>query len=449
MTGVTSAVPTAMWCSHDGSVSHPPICEHLQAAKDEPLAFHRWYTGSGMDCELLCPACVAARADGQTVEIKAQCDLCVAKGVDAWGEEGGHIGDPEVRQRPQPVDARLTATELGLDSIADLALARDIPNTTFVLTNEGQIIRVNHADNSAMSKGTVPLNPTTTATGAKRPVRKPKLHLSPDARFAAVVTDFGQAGSVIDLEAQRVTMRLEGDENHIDSVPFSLAFSTYGGESVIVHRTNWNRLDVSNPADGTLMTEREVPPFVEGADAFKRLDYFHGALFLSPDGNSLLNDGWNWEPAGRPVVWSLLSWLRDNVWESEKGPTKRTIPHQNHYWNQGFCWIDNRHVAVEGIGHPDDEMINGVRIFDVTQSDTDPELAREVNVFAGPSGRLYADGDQLFSADEQGLAIWSIKEGALTGRIGSFSPIAHSALDGTLIDIKGGAIRRWHYRSNQ
>ncbi len=445
MTGVSTSVNTARWCNHSAPANGPAVCEHLQTATDEPLAFHRWYLGTAMDHELLCPSCVAARSDAGAVEIREICDNCMAGGVDAWGREGGHIGDPEVVQRPQEVDARLVATDLGLDSITDLAIARDLPHTTFVLTDDGQIIRVNHSNNSAISQGAVPISPNTGAAGAKRPVRKPKLHMSSDGRFAAVVTDFGQAGSVIDLEQRRVTMRLEGDQNHIDSVPFSLAFSEYCGDTVIVHRTSWNRLDVSNPVDGSLLTERTVPAFAQGEDASKRLDYFHGALFLSPDGNSLLNDGWNWEPAGRPVVWSLLSWLRDNAWESESGPTKRTIPHQNHYWNQGFCWIDNRRVAVEGIGHPDDDMINGVRIFDVTRSDLSEELATEVGVFAGPSGRLFADGDQLFSADAQGLAIWSISQGALTGRISAFSPMVHSRLDRTLIDTKGGTIRRWTY----
>ena len=398
-----------------------------------------------MDCELLCPSCTERRSKGENIATKHLCDVCTEGIIDVWGEEHPHLGAPEVRERSQPVDARLTATELAVDSIADIAIARDVPNTTFVLTPDGQIVRVNHVDNSAVAQGAVSLAPAPTPAGTKRAVRKPRLHVSPDGKFAAVVTDFGQSGSVVDLEQRRVTMRLDGDSNHIDSVPFSLAFSQYRGDTIIVHRTSWNRLDVSNPADGTLLTERTVPPFVAGDEQHKKLDYFHGALFLSPDGNQLLNDGWNWEPVGRPVVWSLLEWVRGNVWESESGRSRLTIPHQNHYWNQGFCWVDNRHVAVEGIGHPDDEMIAGVRIFDITRPHQETEFACEVNVFAGPSGRLFADGDQLFSADDQGLSIWSISQGALTGRISGFSPTAHSLLDRTLMDTKGGTVRRWAY----
>ena len=447
MSGVsTETLNSTRWCVHDGASTKPGVCEHLHTATGERMDYHRWYTGNAMHSELLCPLCVQHRANGNDVEIREICDECTAGVVDVWGDEGGHIGEPQVVNRPAPVEARLVATELAVDSIADIAVARDVPQTTFALTMEGQIVRVNHADNSAVARGAVSLEPAPRPPGtAPRPIRKPKLHVSANGRFAAVVTDFGQSGSVVDLEERRITMKLDGDQNHIDSVPFSLAFSEYKGETVIVHRTSWNRLDVSDPADGTLLTERTVPPFVEGQDQHKKLDYFHGALFVSPDGRSLLNDGWNWEPVGRPVVWSLTSWLRDNVWESEGGPTKRIIPHQNHYWNQGFCWIDSRHVAVEGIGHPDDEMIAGVRIFDVSPSDVDTEFAREVNVFAGPAGRLFADGDQLFSADEQGLGIWSISRGALTGRISAFKPIAQSHLDRTLIDTQGGSIRRWSY----
>lgn len=446
MTGVsTEVMPQTRWCVHDGDSTEPPVCEHLHTATGEHLPFHRWYLGTGMDCELLCPICVERRAKGEEVAIRSICNECTDGVVKVWGEEQPHIGDPEVRNRPQPVDARLVATELAVDDIHDVAIARDISNTTFVLTPDGQIIRLNHVDNSAVSCGAVSLDPAAKAQGSgHQPVRRPRLHISPDGNFAAVVSDFGQSGSVIDLQNRRLTMRLDGDQNHIDSVPFSLAFSQYRGETVLVHRTSWNRLDVSNPADGSLLTERTVPPFGEGSDDHKRLDYFHGALFLSPDGTKLLNDGWNWEPVGRPVVWSLLEWIRGNAWESESGRSRLTIPHQNHYWNQGFCWIDNRHIAVEGIGHPDDEMISGVRIFDVTPN-PDSEFAREVDVFAGPAGSLFADGDHLFSADAQGLGIWSISEGALTGRISGFTPTVHSALDRTLIDTKGGSVRRWSY----
>ncbi len=444
MTGVSlDAQVQARWCAHDEPYTEPPVCEHLQVATGEALPYHRWYLGTGMDCELLCPACVERRSVGDDITTKHICNACSEGVVNVWGEERGHRGDPEIRHRPTPVDARLIATELAVDSIADIAIARDVANTTFVLTSDGQIVRVNHADNSAISQGAVSLAPIARPSGARRAVRKAKLHVSPDGKFAAVVTDFGQSGSVIDLEQRRITMRLDGDQDHIDSVPFSLAFSHYRGDTIIVHRTAWNRLDVSNPADGTLLTERTVAPFVQGEDQHTKLDYFHGALFLSPDGTQLLNDGWNWEPVGRPVVWSLLEWVRSNVWESESGTSRLTIPHQNHYWNQGFCWIDNRHVAVEGIGHPDNEMISGVRVFDITPGETN--VAREVNVFAGPAGRFFADGDQLFSADEHGLGIWSISEGALTGRISAFSPTAHSVLDRTLIDTNGGSVRRWKY----
>ena len=448
MTAISpAATPQTQSNAQKNASTKPPVCEHLTVAPEEEeteLHFHRWYLGTGMDNELLCPICIEKRANGEQVLTQRLSDEQFKEIIDEFGKEGGHIGDPEVVNRPQPVDARLVATELAAD-VSDIAIARDLPATTFVLPPEGQIIRLNHESNSAISCGFVSMAPAPTPGGGKKPIRRPRLHVSSDGRYAAVVTDFGQSGSVMNLSTGQITMRLDGDQNHIDSVPFSLAWSEYGGETVLVHRTSWNRLDVSNPADGTLLTERTVPPFVEGEDEGKKLDYFHGALFVSPDGNNLLNDGWNWEPVGRPVVWSIQEWLTNNVWESEVGRTKLTVPHQNHYWNQGFSWIGNRHVAVEGIGHPDDEMIPGVRIFDITPNGDEEKLAREAVVFAGPMGQLFADGDHLFSSDEQGLAIWSISQGALTGRISGFSPTAHSALDRTLIDAKNDSIRRWSY----
>jgi hypothetical protein len=51
-------------------------------------------------------------------------------------------------------------------------------------------------------------------------------------------------------------MTLDNGGSHAETVPFSLAFACHRGQDVVIHRTAWNRLDVSDPATGRLLTAR-------------------------------------------------------------------------------------------------------------------------------------------------------------------------------------------------
>ncbi|AUY53483.1 hypothetical protein EH183_36595 [Streptomyces sp. CB01881] len=126
-----------------------------------------------------------------------------------------------------------------------------------------------------------------------------RLYVSRDGRFAAVVNDFGRHGQVVDLDSGEVTLSLDGGFRHAYTVPFSFAFTEEGGRTLAVHRTGWNRLDLSDALSGELLTAR---------DPGHRLDYFHGALSVSPQGTRIADDGWVWHPLGVPSVWNLRSW---------------------------------------------------------------------------------------------------------------------------------------------
>ncbi|WP_107122150.1 hypothetical protein [Streptomyces sp. DSM 15324] len=84
-----------------------------------------------------------------------------------------------------------------------------------------------------------------------------RLHASRDGRFAGVVNDYGRCGEVIDLEARRVTLALDGGDYHPYTDPFSFAFTEHEGRTLVVHRTAWNRLDVSDALTGELLTLRD------------------------------------------------------------------------------------------------------------------------------------------------------------------------------------------------
>lgn len=95
-----------------------------------------------------------------------------------------------------------------------------------------------------------------TRRGASANIRHP-LHVSRCGRFVAVVDDYGSGVPVVDLSTGRATMTLNGGDYCAHVVPFALAFAEHDGVPVVIHRTAWNRLDVSDPATGRLLTERE------------------------------------------------------------------------------------------------------------------------------------------------------------------------------------------------
>jgi hypothetical protein len=57
-------------------------------------------------------------------------------------------------------------------------------------------------------------------------------------------------------------------------VPFSVAFALDGERTLVVHRTDWNRLDISDAATGARLTEArtdQLQPRPAAARALPRL----------------------------------------------------------------------------------------------------------------------------------------------------------------------------------
>ncbi len=441
------------WCAHTGDAGDHNVCAHLQTATGDWLPFHRWFIGDGMQFELVCLACAEARTSGRVVSTRELCATCFENTVDEWGDSRGVRGAPEIVTSPRPLDEHIDTFELAAVTIADVAVASDVAETTYVLTDAGRVLRVRHghvhghAQVDDLAKLRLPDEPDSNVWSGH--VRRPALHVSHDGLYAAVATDFGRFGAVVDLKTGQATMSLDGGEYHPETVPFSLAFAVHNDRPVLVHRTAWNRLDVSDPSNGTLLTEREPPAYQQGEQLPPNyLDYFHGRLFLSPTGKRLLDDGWVWHPVGVPAVWSLDRWLSDNVWESELGESLSRLCGRAYYWNHGLCWLDESRVAVEGIGEDDIDIVPGVRIFNIDEIDQTRgqfHFVTETTAFAGPAGPLFADGDRLFSAGVTGLSVWDIPGGALMGQVDHFTPSVQSRLDGTLVEGTGSAVRRWRY----
>ena len=323
-----------------------------------------------------------------------------------------------------------------------------------MLAEDGNLFRLDAHSGESELVGRAEIPSETLEYPFDRHALRPHLHTSPNGQFVAIVNDYGRYGRVIDLRSGNVTLVLDGGDYYSETVPFSFAFACWDGQVVAIHRTAWNRLDVSAASDGRLLTARGPTGYREGeARPPHYLDYFHGALYLSPGGTHILDDGWVWHPVGVPAIWSLDRWLTEDVWESEDGASRRDVCARAYYWDHGAAWLNEATLAIGGIGDSDGEMTDGARVFDITSiGSAGPGWrsgwlwAREVTTFAGPAGRFFCDGRWLYAAVESGLFRWDPTTGNQAGHIENFRPTHFHLGSGELVQLSERVLLRWSTR---
>ncbi|GJF32052.1 hypothetical protein KNE206_47520 [Kitasatospora sp. NE20-6] len=345
--------------------------------------------------------------------------------------EDGHGGT--VRATPLPA---------GLAPVVDLAGTAGPGTCWLLLTEDGRLTRWESDTGTHRVLATSSVAVPADAEPWDGHVPRLHLHASADGRFAAVVVDHGSAGEVFDLATGARTMVLDGGAYLPGTVPFALAFAEHEGRTVLVHRTDWNRLDAADPATGRSLTVRTTGPDAEGRPAAHDLDYFHGALHVSPGGDRIADDGWIWHPVGSCEIWSLPAWLGGNPYESEDGPTRVSTGCTDHHWNRPMAWLDDRLLAVGGLGDDDRAMTPGARIHDAARRGPDG-LTTEVLAFAGPDGAFFAHAGLLYSAGPGGLEIWNPADGARLGTVPGFRPTHLHRAAGEFARVEGDRLLRW------
>src|SRR5262249_46997386 len=128
-------------------------------------------------------------------------------------------------------------------------------------------------------------------------------------------------------------------------------------------------------------------------------------LHVSPDGEHAAEDGWRWHPFGIVVAWSLRRWLRENVWESEDGPSRRGLDWRENFWDGPAGWLHGRRVAGWGLGVSAAPAIPAAAVYDVTTGE-------RVSWFAGPPrGEMTFDRVLFSCPTEGGVTVWDVATG--------------------------------------
>ncbi|MFD7261690.1 hypothetical protein [Streptomyces sp. NPDC059874] len=319
--------------------------------------------------------------------------------VDRLEREGvweGVVGFPNPVDAPQQLGLVRQPLGVRLEGIRAVTPVADGPGERWIVVSDDGLIELDTAGDGAIRRITaLPAGPLLLDGDATPVVATDRV-----GRFVAVASAEGRHGAVIETSTGRVTMHLDRGDYHEDVCRFPLAFADIAGRTVLVHATEWNRLDCSDPSTGARLTDRDTPQYRTPGDKDAHyLDYFFCGLSVSPGGRRIVSDGWVWHPWGVLAIWDLEAWLGGNSWESEDGPSRFVPDPRPWVWDAPRAWIDDNRLAVWGFG-VDKHLHHGVRIYDV-------ERQEETDWFPGPTGELTSDGTLLyvFGPDNR-LAAW-------------------------------------------
>jgi hypothetical protein len=409
------------------------ICVHLDQGSDRDHA--RFFSGKGTEYALVCVACreapetIVANLRSVSAERFAEIE---ENGYWEW-DRNAVLGRPEVLVRDSGLSfhhEEVAPAGNVLGTVVDLKpIPTSVSGECLVLLDDGDLLRFDPVRGSIHRLR----NALDTVTALEPELA---IHVAPRGDMVAIVEARGQRGVVIDLEAGRSTMVLERGDHHPEQTDFPIAFFETNGELRLVHATDWNRLDVSDPRTGRILTDRSPTSYRHGEERPEHdLDYFHGSLAVSPGGDWVADNGWHWHPLGIVVTWSLRHWVETNRWESEDGPSKRELCARNYFWGGPLCWIDNHTLAVWGYGNDDENLLPAAMIFDA-------ESGRLVRWFAGPVGTFAFDGYLFSSSAGSGTSVWDVETVERLLHDASFSPTCYHPGAGRFITVKlDGGIR--------
>lgn len=382
----------AIQCGHDDAERTARLCVHvLDAPPGRP--YHRWFTGDGAAYALLCPACRAALP--APPPLRRVCGDCLERWL--FLDRQDDVGLPAFPRRASTL--RFERRPLACDLTADDTLALEpiprVPGAWLALDRAGRLHRLDVDADTVAPGPTLAADELDLAEGAV-------LAPAPGGALAAIGEARGRRALVLDLASGAITLRLERDDYHPEHCRFPLAWSERDGRPVLVHATDWNRLDLTEPLTGARLSERAPTGFRAGEERPAHyLDYFHAGLVASPGGRFVLDRGWVWHPWGLPRVFDVERWLAGNPWESEDGPSAHALGDGcDGHWDGPAAWLDERRVALWGEGDGDHLLTPAAVIYDAK---TGAELVR----FAGPARGLAATGGLLVSFEPgRGADVW-------------------------------------------
>jgi hypothetical protein len=226
------------------------ICTHLLEDREKDIYF--FFTGEGVHYRLLCEDCKKT-PDNLTLPLQSATQTQVDELDDFYWE---YLGEPGIIT--QELELTLSHRTIEIKPPLKSAIRKIIPmNRTqtsqwLAVLSSGEIVQLDLATGHVFTLAQIAPSKEF-AFNEQTPLC---LHLSLDNHYAVVGDDKGAHGVVIDLYSGRITMVLNRGSYRNEHTPLPIAFFEHDDKPYLIHGTDWNRLDISDPSTGKLITKR-------------------------------------------------------------------------------------------------------------------------------------------------------------------------------------------------
>ncbi len=173
--------------------------------------------------------------------------------------------------------------------------------------------------------------------------------------YICVAERFGLNAAVVDTRNGSIRS-FTREDYHANVSSYSIGFLEHGRRTLLIHQTQWNRLDITDLESGELLTPREVfireispPQYDENKkeiaprryEEANYLDFFHSILHIAPDSKSFLSNGWVWSPWDNVRCFDVEEFLQHYE------PSSIGVDYGNGYnWDRPCAFIDNDSFVI-------------------------------------------------------------------------------------------------------
>jgi hypothetical protein len=200
--------------------------------------------------------------------------------------------------------------------------------------------------------------------------------------YICVAERFGVNAALYSLETG-IVRDLKREDYHCDVSSYSIGILEHSDRILLIHQSQWNRLDIFDAKTWEDLTEREVycrktdENTENGNPVLERknyMDYFHSQLLVSPNGNYFLSNGWHWHPMGLIYLFETTEFLR--TFESGCLSTRCQSPYN---WDRPCTFIDNETFVIalddeEKSDYLDSEDLADYEYYQLAFFKTDAEI---------------------------------------------------------------------------
>ena len=376
------------------------ICKHLNKDLDQEYVVR--FTGNNNEIDLICEKCAKRVSANMQIEL-APIDEKRFAGlfeynwleckVPVIGEMNLPASNPKLRFESES----LTVNDFLKEKYLALEPHPIEPMQWMVVTASGKILLVDVETQETqfiyqLEAGWIDLDESIHLT------------ISRDGRYLAVANCYRTHGEVVDIQSSIQTMKLERSDYHVQHCYFPLVFIQYYDKALLVHATDWNHLDISDPATGEKMVRHQQEYDSDQCEEFNGAASFRGELLVSPDQHWIADNAWEWHPVGLISTWNIDNWIEENPWEFVSSESMLNHTGKDYFWGQPMCWINNKTLCIWGWNQDDCQILPAASLFDV-------ETGECLGWFPGPDGSLVFDEHLFAYTKNNGISVWDIKEG--------------------------------------